>query len=346
MAPTSPFIIARRAHAEPREKPMEVLRTPDERFEGLPGYAFEPHYAHVSDPEGGTLRMHYVDEGPPDAPPVLMLHGNPDWSFAFRKLITACSAAGHRAIAPDMLGFGRSDKLVDRHAHSIERHISWLREFVLGLDLRDISLVCQDWGGTMGLGVVAAEPARFARVLAANTILHTAEPELGGRLAPGFSVHALNDREMCVGVDMLAWLAQSQRVPGIRASSLVQGMHTAMPNDIAAAYDAPFPAESHMAAVRQFAMLIPLHPADEGAARNRKTWQALSKFRKPFLTVFGDSDPCTGGWDAIFQERIPGANHQPHATLPGAGHFLGEDRPNEFADLTLAFIGEGSHEAA
>jgi len=311
---------------------MEVLRTPDERFEGLPGYCFEPHYAQVSDPDGGTLRMHYVDEGPRDAPPVLMLHGNPDWSFAFRELISACSAAGHRAIAPDLLGFGRSDKLVDRRAHSIERHIGWLREFVLGLDLADITLVCQDWGGTIGLGVVAREPDRFAKILASNAILHTAEPALAGRLPPSFSVHALNDHEMCIGDEMLAWLAQSQRLP--------------MPAEIAAAYDAPFPDEDHMVAVRQFAMLIPLRPADEGATRNRETWEALSNFRKPFLTVYGDSDPCTGGWDAIFQERVPGAKHQPHVTLAGAGHFLGEDRPKEFAELTLAFIRGSSDEAS
>jgi haloalkane dehalogenase len=318
---------------------VDVLRTPDERFAGLPDYRFQPHYAEVSDPDGGTLRMHYVDEGPRDAPPILMLHGNPDWSFSFRYLVAACSAAGHRVIAPDMLGFGRSDKPVDPRAHSIERHIDWLREFVVDLDLTGITLVCQDWGGTMGLGVVAAEPHRFARILAANTILHTAEPALAGRLPPGFSVHALDEHQVCIGQDMLTWLAQSQRAPGIQAGALVRGMHPDMPAEIAAAYDAPFPDDDHLVAVRQFAMLIPLQPADEGAVRNRATWEALAKFQEPFLTVYGDSDPCTGGWDAIFQERVPGAKHQAHVTLAGASHFLGEDRPKEFAKAVLDFVG-------
>ena len=317
---------------------MDVLRTPEDRFKGLSGYPFAPNYVEVSDPEGGTLRMHYVDAGPSDAPPVLMLHGNPDWSYSFRELISACSAAGFRAVAPDMLGFGRSDKLVDRRAHSIERHIGWLHEFVLALDLEDVTLVCQDWGGTMGLGVVALEEARFVRIVASNTILHTAESELAGRLPPSFSVHALNDREVCIGEGMLDWIARSQRMPGITASDSVLGMHANVSPEVAAAYDAPFPDETHMVALRQFAMLIPLRPADEGAVRNRQTWKALSTFRRPFLTLYGDSDPCTGGWDAIFQERVPGASGQSHVTFAGAGHFLGEDRPKEFAEAVLGFM--------
>jgi haloalkane dehalogenase len=317
---------------------MEILRTPDERFDRLPGYPFAPCYEEVSDPDGGTLRMHYVDEGPRDAPPILMLHGNPDWSYSFRELISAFSAAGFRAIAPDMLGFGRSDKLVDRRAHSIERHIGWLREFVSKQGLEDITLVCQDWGGTMGLGVVAAEESRFSRVVACNTILHTAEANLAGRLPPSYSVHALNDHEVCIGDRMLAWLARSQRMPGIKASDSVRGYLGDVSPEIAAGYDAPFPDEDHMVALRQFPMLIPLRPKDEGAVQNLKTWGALSTFQKPFLTVYGDSDPCTGGWDAIFQERVPGAKGQPHITFEGARHFLGEDRPKQLIAVTLEFI--------
>jgi haloalkane dehalogenase len=317
---------------------MDVLRTPDERFEGLPEFPFAPHYAEVADPEGGTLRMHYVDEGPRDAPPILMLHGNPDWSYSFRKLIPAFAAAGFRAIAPDMLGFGRSDKLIDRRAHSIERHIGWLREFVVRLDLDDITLVCQDWGGTMGLGVLASEATRFSRVVACNVILHTAEAELAGRLPPAYSVHALNDHEVCIGDQMLAWLARSQRMPGIKASDSVLGYLGNVTPEVAVGYDAPFPDEDHMVALRQFAMLIPLRPKDEGAVRNLETWNALSTFSKPFLTVYGDSDPCTGGWDAIFQERVPGAKGQPHVSFEGAKHFLGEDRPKELVEVTLEFI--------
>ena len=320
---------------------MDALRTSDDRFEALPGYPFVPHYVEVSDHGGGTLRMHYVDEGPRDAPPVLMFHGNPEWSYSFRTLISRLAVEGFRAIAPDMIGFGRSDKPIERRQHSIARHVDWLREFVRLLDLEEVTLICQDWGGTMGPGVVALEEQRFARVLISNGIMHTAEPELAGRLPRGYSVHALNEQEVCIGVDMLAWLARSQRMEGLAASQAVEGLCTEpVSKEVAAGYDAPFPDERHMVALRQFAMLIPLRPEDEGAVRNRETWEALASFHKPFMTVYGDSDPTTGGWDAIYQERIPGAKGQPHVTLRGAGHFLGEDRPNEFADLAMAFIRE------
>ena len=320
---------------------MNVLRTPDDRFEGLIGYPFEPHYTEVSDPDGGTLRMHYVDEGPRNGPPILMFHGNPDWSYSFRELISRFAREGFRAVAPDMIGFGRSDKPTERREHSIERHIGWLRELVQSLDLHDITLVCQDWGGTMGPGVVALEEDRFARVLVSNGIMHTAESELAGRLPRGYSVHALNDEEVCIGVDMLNWLARSQRRKGLRASQSPRGLCVEpVSKEVEVGYDAPFPDENHMVAMRQFAMLIPLRPTDEGAVRNAETWKALSSFHKPFLTVYGDSDPCTGGWDAIYQERIPGAKGQRHVRLEGAGHFLGEDRPKEFAERALAFIRE------
>ena len=317
---------------------MQVLRTDDRRFEDLFEYPFEPNYVEVPDPDGGSVRMHFVDEGPRDAPPVLMLHGNPDWSYSHRRLIARLAAEGYRAIAPDMLGFGRSDKLRDRTDHSIGRHIDWLREFVVGLDLRDVTLVAQDWGGGIGPGVVVAEPERFARVLISNGIMHTAEAELAGRLPPGYSVHAINDDEVCVGKDMLAWIARSQRMKGFKASQSLRLCTERAPAEVEAGYDAPFPDEEHMVACRMFAMLIPLRPDDEAAVLNRQTWRALATFDKPWLTVFGDSDPCTGGWDRIYQERVPGARDQPHVTLEGAGHFLGEDRPKELGEITLDFI--------
>ena len=317
---------------------MKVLRTPDSRFEGLQGYPFGSHYVELTDPDGGTIRMHFVDEGPRDGPTILMFHGNPDWSYSFRELIARFAAEGFRAIAPDMIGFGRSDKPVERRDHSIDRHIGWLYEFVQRLDLHDTTLVCQDWGGTMGPGVVALAPERFARVLVANGIMHTAETELAGRFPPGYSVHALNENEMCVGTDMLAWLARTQRMPGLKASQSLRGLCVQPASqEVEVGYDAPFPDEDHMVALRQFAMLIPLRLDDEGAIRNRQTWKALSTFEKPLLTIYGDSDPTTEGWGAIYQERVPGAKGQPHVRLEGAGHFLGEDRPKQFAELTLAF---------
>lgn len=317
---------------------MNVLRTPDSCFAALSDYPFEPHYRDVSDPEGGSLRMHFVDEGPRDAPPVLMLHGNPEWSYSFRHLISAVSGTGYRAIAPDMLGFGRSDKPASRHVHSIGQHIEWLREFVVGLELEEITLVCQDWGGTMGLGVVAAEMDRFARVVATNTILHTAEASLAGRLPSEFAVYATSETEVSIGTGMLEWIAHSQRSADLKAGNAILGMHPNISPEVAAAYDAPFPDEDHLVAMRQFAMLVPLRPEDEGAIRNRATWQALAEFERPFVTLYGDADPCTGGWDAIFQERVPGAKGQPHTTLAGASHFLGEDRPKEFVEFVLRFM--------
>ena len=168
--------------------------------------------------------------------------------------------------------------------------------------------------------------------------MHTAEPELAGRLPAGYAVHALNETEMCIGSDMLAWVARSQRMKGIKASQSLRGLCTEPASkEVEAGYDAPFPDEEHMVALRQFAMLIPLRFEDEGAIRNRGTWKALSSFDHPLLTLYGDSDPCTGGWDAIFRERVPGATGRPHAILEGAGHFLGEDRPQEFAARVLDF---------
>jgi haloalkane dehalogenase len=205
-------------------------------------------------------------------------------------------------------------------------------------DLHDITLVGQDRGGEIGPGVVVAEPERFARVLISNGIMHTAEAERAGRLPPGYSVHAINDNEVCVGKDMLSWIARSQRMKGFKASQSLRLCTERQPEQVKAGCNAPFPEEDHMVACRMFAMLIPLRPYDEAAILNRKTWRAVADFDKPWLTVFGNSDPCTGGWDQIYQERVPGARGQPHVTLERAGHFLDEDRPKEFAKITLDFI--------
>ncbi len=315
---------------------MSVLRTPDARFEKLPGYPFAPHYVPVGSPLGGTLRMHCVDEGPRSGAPVLLVHGEPTWSYLYRKLIPILGAAGLRAIAPDHIGFGRSDKLADKTAYSFERHIAWLRELVVALDLREITLVGQDWGGPIGLGVLAQEPARFARVVVANTMLHTAEPELAGRLA--WANHGVGERDTRLCESLLDWITTSQRAPEMSASAAIRGACArALPDEVAAAYDAPFPDERYKAGMRQFPILIPITRSDPGAAINRATWQALRGFRRPFLTAFSDGDPSTAGWEAVFQERVPGAGGQPHATLRGAGHFLQEDSGEELAQLVLDF---------
>jgi haloalkane dehalogenase len=315
---------------------VTVLRTPDTRFDDLPGYPFEPHYVEVPNPDGGALRMHYVDAGPAEAPAVLLLHGEPAWSYLYRKVIPVLVDAGLRAIAPDHIGFGRSDKLAAPTDYSYARHIDWISAFVSALDLRDATLFGQDWGGAIGLSAVARAPERFARLVLGNTMLHTLEPELAGRIT--WAAHS-DETTSTVAEGLLNWVTLSQRMPVLQPSMFVHGSTLSdLSADVAAAYDAPFPDASYLAGVRQFPILIPLTRSDPGARINRATWRALEAFEGPVLTAFSDSDPATAGWDAIFQERIPGAAGQPHCTLEGAGHFLQEDRGEELGRVIADFV--------
>jgi len=299
---------------------MEVLRTPDDRFASLPGYPFEPHYLEVPDGEGGELRVHYVDEGPGDADPVLLLHGEPSWSFLYRKMIPVITAAGHRAVAPDLVGFGRSDKPSKRDDYTYQRHVDWMRELLEQLDLRNVTLVGQDWGGLIGLRLVAEHPDRFARVVAANTFLPTGDRNPGDAF--------------------LAWQKFSQETPRFPVGRIVNGgCVTELPGDVVAAYDAPFPDETYKEGARQFPLLVPTSPSDPAAEPNRRAWEALSEFDRPFLTAFSDSDPITGGADRVLQESIPGAKGRPHTTLTGGGHFLQEDVGEELARVVVDFVG-------
>jgi len=293
---------------------MDALRTPDDRFANLPAYPFAPHYVDV---EG--LRVHYVDEGPRAAAPVLMLHGEPSWSYLYRKMIPIVTAAGHRAIAPDLIGFGRSDKPVRREDYTYQRHVDWMRGVVEALDLRHVTLVCQDWGGLIGLRLVAEHPDRFAGVVAANTFLPT-----GDRPAsPAF----------------LAWQKYSQETPDFHVGGIVKGGCAAdLPAEIVAAYDAPFPDDRHKAGARQFPLLVPISPDDPAAGPNRRAWEVLSRWDEPFVTAFSDSDPITRGGDRVLQEQIPGAKGQPHTTIVGGGHFLQEDKGEELARVVVDFI--------
>lgn len=293
---------------------METLRTPDERFTNLPGYPFEPNYV-----ETGGLRLHYVDEGPRDADPVLMLHGEPSWSYLYRTMIPPVAAAGHRAIAPDLVGFGRSDKPVNREDYTYERHVEWMRGVIESLDLRDITLVCQDWGGLIGLRLVAENPDRFARVVAANTFLPTGDMPLGD---------AFHN-----------WREYSQTTPEFHVGGIVKGgCVTELPANVIAAYDAPFPSDEYKAGARQFPTLVPATPDDPAAPANRAAWDVLQKWEKPFLTAFSDSDPITRGADRFLQAAIPGCAGQPHTTIAGAGHFLQEDKGEELAAVVSQFI--------
>ena len=306
---------------------MEVLRTPDERFAALPDHPFAPHYVEVPGPDGARLRMHAVDEGPRDAPVVLLLHGEPTWSFLYRKTIPPLVAAGLRAVAPDLIGFGRSDKLAESTAYTYASHVGWIRALLGALDLRDVTLVCQDWGGPIGLTALAAEPGRFSRVVAANTILPTVDPELTAGVLE-WRTDALLD-----------WILASQRMPHFSAGAIVAGVcRRPVAPEVIAAYDAPFPDERHLGAARQFPALIPITPGDPGAATNRATWKVLERWERPFLTAFSDGDPATRGWETIFQRRIPGARGQPHVTIPNAGHFLQEDAGPELANLVVDLV--------
>jgi haloalkane dehalogenase len=296
---------------------MEILRTPDDCFADLHDFPFAPHWLDVD-----GLRVHYLDEGPRDAAPVLLLHGEPAWSYAYRTVIPVLTAAGHRCIAPDLVGFGRSDKPSRREDYTYQRHVDWMRGVLLGLDLQRATLVCHDWGGLIGLRLLAEHPERFARAVAANTGLPTGEVSL----SPAFS----------------AWREFSQETPQLPVSGLVQmGCKTSLPPEVRAAYDAPFPDESFKAGARQFPVLVPVTPDDPAADANRRAWAALGRFTKPFLTAFSDGDTVSAGGEEILRERIPGAQGQPHTTIHGAGHFLQEDAGPALAAVVADFIARG-----
>jgi haloalkane dehalogenase len=293
---------------------METLRTPDERFANLPGYSFAPHYVEVD-----GIRIHYVDEGPRNGAPVLLMHGEPSWSYLYRKMIPILTAAGHRALAPDLVGFGRSDKPAKRTDYTYQRHVDWMRAWLEGVDLRAATLVCQDWGGLIGLRLAAEHEDRFARVVAANTFLPTGDTDLG----PAFH----------------SWRKFSQEVPQFPVGTIIQGGCTStLPPDIVAAYDAPFPDEGYKEGARQFPLLVPASPEDPATVPNRKAWEVLRRWQKPFLTAFSDADPITRGADKVLQEAIPGAKNQPHTTIAGGGHFLQEDKGEELARVVVDFL--------
>jgi haloalkane dehalogenase len=306
---------------------VKSLRTPDERFAKLPDFPFLPHYLDVPDGEGGSLRIHYLDEGPSEAGVVLMMHGEPSWSFLYRKMIPVFAEMGHRAVAPDLVGFGRSDKPAGRDDYTYERHVGWMLSWLEGLGLNRITLVSQDWGGLIGLRLVAARPELFDRVVVANTGLPTGD----NNVTDAF----------------LEWRKFSREVPEFDVGGIMKMANMAagaenplpiLPDDVVAAYNAPFPDDSYKEGARIFPSLVPISPDDPSSTVNRRAWDVLSRFSKPFLTAFSDGDPITRGGDKIFQYRVPGAKGQSHTTIQGAGHFLQEDKGEEFARIILGFM--------
>lgn len=298
---------------------MKCLRTPDERFDNLPDFTFEPNYIELDDTEDGQLRMHYLDEGPLNADPVLLMHGEPTWCYLYRHMIPIFTAASQRILAPDLIGFGRSDKPTERSDYTYQRHVDWMTEWLQKLDLTGITLVCQDWGGLIGLRLVASMPDRFARVVVANTALPTGDSPMSDAFQ--------------------SWRDFSQSVPDFNAGRIVYGGTTSKitPLEIEA-YNAPFPDASFQAGARQFPMLVPDTPNDPASAPNRAAWEVLRNLDIPFLTVFGADDKIMAGVENVFQKLIPGAAGQNHTVLPNAGHFLQEDVGNELAQATLEFI--------
>lgn len=298
---------------------MKYQRTSDDRFENLKDYAFEPHYLWVDNTVGGSLRVHYVDEGPTDAAPVLMMHGEPSWSYLYRHMIPIFTGAGFRAVAPDLVGFGRSDKPTERADYTYERHVAWMTDWLTQLDLTEITLVCQDWGGLIGLRLVAAMPERFARVVVANTALPTGDQPMG----PAFT----------------AWREYSQTTPEFNSGRIVYGgTSQKITNEEIEAYNAPYPEESYKAGARQFPTLVPDTPDNPSSQANRDAWQVLKTLETPFLTAFGADDKIMAGVEKVFQKLIPGAAGQNHTILPNAGHFLQEDVGPDLSQITLDFM--------
>ncbi|GAA3179393.1 haloalkane dehalogenase [Blastococcus jejuensis] len=299
---------------------MQVLRTPEERFAALPDFPYAPVYVTFDADDGTPLRVAVVDEGPADGETVLLLHGEPSWSFLYRSMIPVLTAAGLRVVAPDLVGFGRSDKPADPADYSYARHVEWMRQALFdGLGLTDLTLVGQDWGGLIGLRLVAEHPDRFTRVVAANTFLPTGDQPAGDAF--------------------LRWQRFARESPRFDAGWVVQGAcTTALPDEVVAAYDAPFPDDAYKAGARAFPELVPTRPDDPAAAANRAAWEVLERWEKPFLTAFSDGDPITRGGDRAFQARVPGTRGLPHVTLTG-GHFLQEDAGPELAAVVAEFVG-------
>ncbi len=301
---------------------MELLRTPDDRFVDLPGYPFGPNWVDVTTPEepdAPAIRVHYLDEGPTGGTPLLLLHGEPSWSFLYRTMIPVLVDAGFRCIVPDQVGFGKSDKPSATVDYTYARHVEWMRQLVCdALDLKGALFFGQDWGGLVGLRLVAEHPERFDRVVVGNTGL-----PIGEGLTEAFE----------------QWRTFSQTVDSLPIGMIMQGATTTeLSDEIIAAYEAPFPDETYKAGARIWPALVPVEPDDPSVPANKAAWEVLSAWTKPWLTTFSDQDPITGGGHKIFERSVPGAEGQPHVIIEGGGHFLQEDRGPEIARIIIDWM--------
>jgi haloalkane dehalogenase len=298
---------------------MEILRTPDTCFDNLADFPYQPHYCDLTDPDAGKLRLAYIDEG--QGPAVLCMHGEPSWSYLYRKMIPTLVAAGYRVLAPDLIGFGRSDKPDDREFYTYQRHVDWIKDWIVQLDLQSVTLVAQDWGGLIGLRALAEMPERFARMSLGNTGLPTGDQPMGEAF--------------------LAWRTFSQQDPvfdcGLICNEFGKGVLTDAEED---AFRAPFPSDAHKAGARAFPMLVPSEPDDPASAANHKAWEVLGAWDKPLLLCFSDGDPITGAMRPIFEAMVPGAAGQPHVTLQG-GHFVQNQDGERWAQTIVEWIAAG-----
>lgn len=303
-----------------------ILRTPDECFANLPDFDFEPHYIDITDDRLGPLRMHYLDEGERDAPIVLMLHGNPAWSFLYRHMIGPVVAAGYRVVVPDIIGFGKSDKPARRDDYGFDRFVAWMRAFVEALDLNGVTFVVQDWGGPIGLRVASEMPDRFAAILVTNTLLQNIQPAPQG--AQGWPYEST-----------LAWIESCRVNEDLPLDDLIaRACYTRPADAVLDGYAAPYPDASYKKGMLQMTCVIPAFEGAEGLEANRAAWRVLDAWNKPFLTAFSDNDPSTVAWEAVFQHRVPGAKDQPHTRIPEAGHFVQEEKGLALAQVLIDFM--------
>ncbi|MHA1727995.1 MAG: haloalkane dehalogenase [Promethearchaeota archaeon] len=297
---------------------MKLLRTPDERFKNLLDYPFKPNYAEI-DEDGTSIRIHYVDEGTKDAEPVLLMHGEPSWSYLYRHMIPLIVDAGYRVIAPDLVGFGKSDKPIEIGDHTYRRHVKWITQLIEGLDLKKITMFCQDWGSLIGLRVASENSERFNRIVLSNGGIPTGAEKMSEAF--------------------MNWRKISRTVDPWPVGRFIQGGTVSkLSDDVIAGYEAPFPDETYKAGARILPSLVPISNDDPEYEANTRATEVFKNWKKPFLTAFSDSDPVTKGGGRFFQEHVPGAKEQKHTTVKKAAHFVQEDKGPECAEIIIEFI--------
>lgn len=328
---------------------MKFVRTPDSCFENLSGYDFQPNYSEVTAADGTALRLHYLDEGPRDGEIILCMHGQPSWSYLYRKMIPILTGAGYRVIAPDLIGFGKSDKPTSIDDYTYQNHVDWMNQWFRAMDISGVTLMCQDWGGLIGLRVVADNVERFARLVIANTGLPSSErvtPEMSEMLGNVYPTIPVPNAEMVreqfqsgSPVAFLYWVKYAAECPEFTVGEVFSILSGIEDEDVLAGYTAPFPDDSYIAGARKFPSCVPLmphHQADRDA--NDAAWEVLEGFDRPVLTAFSDSDPVTKGGEEPFQRRIPGAQGVNHVTITDGGHFLQEDQPEQLSRAIIDFM--------